>query len=203
MRSAGFAGEVHLVETSPILRERQKEAVPEAHWHEAISDLPTKPLLLVANEFLDALPIRQHIDGIERKVIIAAGGLSFDRDGEIVETSPAREQAVRSVAEHLVKHGGAGIFIDYGHETAGHGDTLQAVRGHKYAAVLAAPGEQDLTSHVDFEGVARAARGAGAAVTAVVTQGEWLIRLGIEARAQALCGAIPNVRRISKPLCIA
>jgi SAM-dependent MidA family methyltransferase len=192
MRSAGFAGEVHLVETSPILRERQKEAVPEAHWHEAVSDLPTKPLLLVANEFLDALPIRQHIDGIEREVIIAAGGLAFDRDGEIVETSPAREQAVRSVAEHLVKHGGAGIFIDYGHQTAGRGDTLQAVRSHRFAPVLADPGEQDLTSHVDFAAVVGAACEAGAAVSPLVAQCDWLRRLGIQARAAALLRRNPE-----------
>jgi NADH dehydrogenase [ubiquinone] 1 alpha subcomplex assembly factor 7 len=109
-----------------------------------------------------------------------------------VETSPVRDGAVTSVASSLVTNGGAAIVIDYGHERSAPGDTLQAVRGHKHAAVLAAPGEQDLTSHVDFEAVARAARGAGAAVTAVVTQSEWLIRLGIEARAQALARANPE-----------
>jgi len=179
MQTAGFRGGVHFVESSPVLREMQAEAVPSAHCHETADDLPPKPLLLVANEFFDALSIRQHVGGVERRVVVAAGGLSFDRDGEIVETSPAREDAVKSIATHLVANGGAAIVIDYGHEHSAPGDTLQAVRGHKYAAVLAAPGEQDLTSHVDFEAVARAARGAGAAVTAVVTQGEWLIRLSI------------------------
>jgi SAM-dependent MidA family methyltransferase len=192
MRSAGFRGEVHLVETSPALREMQKQAAPDAHWHESIDDLPAKPLLLVANEFLDALPIRQHVSGIERRIVVAAGGLAFDRDGEIVETSPAREDAVRSIATCLAAKGGAALFIDYGHDRSAPGDTLQAVRGHRFAPVLADPGEQDLTSHVDFEAVARPAIDAGASVTPLVPQGKWLIRLGIEARAQVLSRANPD-----------
>ena len=192
MRAAGFAGEVHLVETSPVLRDAQRQAVPDAQWHESIGDLPAKPLLLVANEFLDALPIRQHVAGIERRVLVAAGGLAFDRDGEIVETSPAREEAVAAIATCLAARGGAALFIDYGHERSAAGDTLQAVRGHGYAPVLADPGEQDLTSHVDFEVIANAARNAGAEVTSLVPQREWLIRLGIEARAEALCRANPE-----------
>jgi len=192
MRSAGFAGAVHLVETSPILREAQKEAVPGAQWHESIDDLPGRPLLLVANEFLDALPINQFVNGTERRITVAAGGLAFDRDGETVELSPAREQAVRAVANHLVKHGGAALFIDYGHLRSGRGDTLQAVRGHRFAPVLADPGEQDLTSHVDFEVVERTALEAGAAVTPLTNQGEWLKRLGIDARAAALSRSNPE-----------
>ena len=192
MRAAGFSGEVHFVETSPIMRKMQKELVPEARWHESIDDLPARPLLLVANEFLDALPIRQHVGEIERRVTVAAGGLAFDRDGEIVETSPARDEAISSIATCLAAMGGAALFIDYGHARSGPGDTLQAVRGHVYAALLADPGEQDLTSHVDFEAAGAAARDAGAAVTLLITQGEWLIRLGIEARAQALSRANPE-----------
>jgi SAM-dependent MidA family methyltransferase len=192
MQAAGFCREAHLVETSSVLRDKQAEAVPDAMWHDGIDDLPARPLLLVANEFLDALPVRQHVDGVERRVTIAAGGLAFDRDGEIVETSPAREEAVASIAICLAAKGGAAIFIDYGHERSGPGDTLQAVRGHGFAPVLSAPGEQDLTAHVDFEAVANAALDAGAAVTRVVTQGEWLIRLGIEARAQFLVRANPD-----------
>src|SRR4051812_11907863 len=133
MRQAGFGGEVHFVETSPVLREAQQRAVPEADLHESIGDLPAKPMLLVANEFLDALPIRQHVNGVERRVTIAAGGLAFDCDGEIVELSPAREQAVQAVAERLVSNGGVALFIDYGHERSGRGDTLQAMRNHRFA----------------------------------------------------------------------
>jgi SAM-dependent MidA family methyltransferase len=192
LRSAGFSGEVHLVETSPVLREAQRQAVPGGHWHESIGDLPARPLLLVANEFLDALPVRQHVAGIERKVLVAAGGLAFDRDGEIVEDSPEREAATAAIATCLAAKGGAALFIDYGHAESAPGDTLQAVRGHRFAPVLADPGEQDLTAHVDFEAVAEAAEASGAWATAVVPQGEWLIRLGIEARAQALSRANPE-----------
>ncbi|MGZ2412013.1 NADH dehydrogenase [ubiquinone] 1 alpha subcomplex assembly factor 7 [Sphingomonas sp. F9_3S_D5_B_2] len=192
MRSAGFVGEVHLVETSPLLREAQKRAVPNAQWHEEIHELPERPLLLVANEFLDALPIRQMVGGIERRVQLAAGGLAFDRDGEIIETSPARHDAVRSISTRLVKHGGAALFIDYGHERSAPGDTLQAVSRHRFASVLERPGEQDLTSHVNFEAVAAVAREAGAAVSRPVAQGEWLETLGIESRAQALSRANPE-----------
>jgi SAM-dependent MidA family methyltransferase len=192
MRSAGFAGEVHLVETSPVLRSKQKDALPDAHWHDSVDDLPARPLLLVANEFFDALPIRQHVGAIERRVTVAGGGLAFDRDGEIVETSPASELAVTTIATCLAASGGAAIIVDYGHERSAPGETLQAVRGHGFAPVLASPGEQDLTAHVDFEMIGNAARAAGAAVTRVMPQGEWLIRLGIEARAQALMRGNPE-----------
>jgi len=195
LRSAGFDGEPHFVETSPVLRQAQEEAVPDAHWHEAVAELPAKPLLLVANEFLDALPVRQFVGDLERRVMIAAGGLAFDRDGEIVEDSPAREEAVASIAICLAEKGGAALFIDYGHERGGSGDTLQSVRAHAFTPVLANPGDQDLTAHVDFEAVRRVAEDAGAAVTPVITQGEWLIRLGIEARAQALSRANPERAR--------
>jgi SAM-dependent MidA family methyltransferase len=192
MSSVGFDPPVHFVETSPVLRAAQGDAVPRASWHDDLSTLPEVPLLLVANEFLDALPIRQFVDGVERRVLTAAGGLAFDRDGEIVEDSPARDAAVRAIAERLVSHGGAAIIIDYGHERSSPGDTLQAVRGHKYAPVLDRPGEHDLTAHVDFEAVAKAASSAGASVTPLVAQGEWLERLGIAARAAALVRAHPE-----------
>ncbi|MFL6722038.1 MAG: class I SAM-dependent methyltransferase [Sphingomonas sp.] len=192
MRAAGFAGEVHFVETSPTLRAMQRAAVPDAQLHHRIDELPARPLLLVANEFLDALPVRQHVGAMERQVIVAGGGLAFDRDGEIVESSPARIAAVTTIAICLAAKGGAAIIIDYGHERSAAGDTLQALRSHRFAPVLAEPGEQDLTAHVDFEALAAAARDAGAAATPVVAQGEWLIRLGIEARAQALARANPE-----------
>ena len=100
--------------------------------------------------------------------------------------------AVAAIAVCLAQKGGVALFIDYGHERSAPGDTLQAVRGHGFSPVLANPGEQDLTAHVDFEAVARAAIDAGAAVTRVVTQGDWLIGLGIEARAQSLQRANPE-----------
>ena len=207
MRASGFGGEVHFVETSPVLRDAQKRGMPDAQWHDAIDALPAKPLLLVANEFLDALPVRQHVAGVERHVESIGGHLAFDRDGEIVETSPARDEAVAAIAIGIAAKGGVALIIDYGHDRSAAGDTLQAVRGHRYASVLDHPGEQDLTAHVDFEAVASAAREAGAAVTALVNQGEWLLRLGIEARAQSLSRANPErardleaaVRRLTTP----
>jgi SAM-dependent MidA family methyltransferase len=192
LRAAGFSGGVHLVETSPVLREIQSRSVPDAHWHESIDEMPAKPLLLIANEFLDALPVRQFVGSEERRVVVAAGGLAFDRDGEIVETSPVRDEAVTAIATCVASMGGVALFVDYGHEQSASGDTLQAVRGHAYAAVLASPGEQDVTAHVDFQAVTEAARSAGAVTTPIVSQREWLNRLGIGARAAALADSNPE-----------
>ncbi len=192
VRSAGLDPPVHFVETSPVLRKAQAEAVPGATWHEDLSSVPNAPMLLVANEFLDALPVRQFVAGIERKVTADAGGLAFDRDGEVVETSPARDQVVADVASRLATHGGVALIIDYGHPKSAPGDTLQAVRGQCFAPVLDKPGEQDLTAHVDFETVALAAREAGAGATGLATQGAWLERLGIPARSLALGKAHPE-----------
>ena len=205
LRSAGFAGGARFVETSPVLRALQAERVPNAHWHDAVEDLPAAPLLLVANEFFDALPIRQFVGGIERRVEVIGNGLAFDRDGEIVEQSPAREQVVSAIATCLVQRGGVALVIDYGHERSAPGDTLQAVRGHRYVLTLIDAGEQDLTSHVDFEALGRAASEAGAKVTPVVTQSDWLNRLGIGARAASLATAnperIPELEKAVDRLC--
>jgi NADH dehydrogenase [ubiquinone] 1 alpha subcomplex assembly factor 7 len=192
LRPAGFSGEMHFVETSPVLRDAQALTIPGARWHDLIDDLPEKPLLVVANEFLDALPVRQFVDGVERNVTLAKGRLAFDRDGEIVETSPAREAAVTTLARRLVEHGGVALIADYGHARSAPGETLQAVRSHGFAPVLDKPGEQDLTAHVDFEAVARSAEAAGASVTEPIAQGEWLRRVGIETRAEALSRANPE-----------
>jgi SAM-dependent MidA family methyltransferase len=192
LRQSGFAGDVHLIETSPVLQEVQRETIGDALWHETIDGLPPTPSLIVANEFLDALPIRQHVGGLERRVGFVGGHLAFDRDGEIVETSPARAEAVEALAKHVVGHGGAALLIDYGHAASAPGDTLQAVRDHRHAPVLEAAGEQDLTAHVDFEAVARSAKDAGASVTELTSQGRWLRALGIEARAGALSQSNPR-----------
>lgn len=193
LRSAGLDSPVYFVETSPVLRDAQRAAVPGASHVSSIGELPgDRPLLVVANEFLDALPIRQTVDGVERHVLLTPAGLAFDRDGEIMETSPARDQAVAALSEGLVALGGVALIIDYGHERSGAGDTLQAVVAHRFASVLDRPGEHDLTSHVDFQRVAEIAREAGAFVAGPVEQGQWLERLGIQARARVLANAAPD-----------
>ena len=189
---AAFQGEVHFVETSPALRAEQATRHPNAVWHDSIDDLPDAPLLLVANEFLDALPIRQFVDGIERRIEVIGGHFAFGRDGTIIEDSPARIAATSAIASRLTRHGGLALIIDYGHASTAPGDTLQAVHGHQFAHVLERPGEQDLTSHVDFQAVAGAATKAGALTTPLAEQGEWLERLGIGARAAALIDAHPE-----------
>jgi SAM-dependent MidA family methyltransferase len=192
LRRAGFEGEVHLVETSPALREAQSKLVPEAMFHDSIEILPAVPLLLAANEFFDALPIRQFVDGRERHVIVAAGSLAFDRDGAVVEKSPARDDAAQRLGKHLAAHGGAAIVIDYGYAGSEQGDTLQAVRRHRFSYVLDHPGEQDLTAHVDFAALAEAAQRGGALPSRIASQGSWLETLGIGARAMALAAKNPQ-----------
>jgi NADH dehydrogenase [ubiquinone] 1 alpha subcomplex assembly factor 7 len=192
LRAAGFVGEVHFVEASPVLRRAQKDLVPGAKWHDSIGALPRRPLLLVANEFLDALPIRQFAEGVERCVTVIGDELAFNRFGDVVEDSPVRTAIVREAAARLVANGGVALIIDYGHAKSAAGDTLQAVHAHRFAPVLADPGEQDLTAHVDFEALVRSATDAGAVVTRLTPQGEWLVRLGIAARAEALTRANPD-----------
>jgi SAM-dependent MidA family methyltransferase len=192
LRKAGFAGGVHLVETSPTLREEQAKRVSDARWHDSIGELPPVPILLVANEFFDALAVRQWVGEKERCVGLKDEGLFFTIDGPIREDSPAREQAAQFIARHLHAHGGCALIIDYGHARSSEGDTLQAVRGHAFADVLNDPGEQDLTAHVDFEALAKAAALEGVVATVVVPQGDWLERLGIGARASALASAHPE-----------
>jgi len=192
LRVIGPRTEVHLIETSPTLREAQRARLPNATFHDRIEQLPARPTLLVANEFFDALPIRQWVGDEQRLVVLQGDSLAFTANGLIVEDSPAREAAVLALATHLVRSGGAALLIDYGHAASAPGDTLQAVRDHRFADVLADPGEQDLTAHVDFQALAAAARAAGAAVTALATQGDWLRRLGIQQRADALIGHHPD-----------
>lgn len=191
MRAGGFAGEVHVVETSAVLRSAIAGRVPGAVFHDDIASLPHRPLLLVANEFFDALPIEQLVDGVPRGVTIAGEALRFTRAGEIREISPVRDAAVGALAHHLANHGGAALIIDYGYRDAVPGDSLQAVRGHAFADPLANPGEQDLTAHVDFGAISRVSTEAGAAVTPIVVQATWLERLGIAARAMALAAKNP------------
>lgn len=214
MARAGLTPPVHFVENSPTLREAQKERVPAAEWSlDLLGIAEDRPLLVVANEFFDALPIRQLMktgEGwVERLVacqdtlfLPIAGTRSFDqvipaalRDappGSIIETSPASVAILRSLAARLMAQGGAAILIDYGYSGPAIGDTLQAVRGHDYANPFETPGEADLTAHVDFGTLAEAARAEGLTVHGPVTQGAFLKALGIDARAQSLARAQPD-----------
>ena len=202
------AVEVHLVEVSPALRARQAEALGDADptWHDTADGLPDAPLFALANEFFDALPVRQFVrrgDGWAERRIGAEGDrlvmglappvrlaaleprIADTAEGDVVETMPALAAHVRPLADRIARHGGAAIVVDYG-DRRSLGDTFQAVADHAFADPLAAPGEADLTAHVAFDDVAAAARDAGAAATGPVPQGVLLERLGITARAQAL-----------------
>ena len=210
-RAAGL----HLVETSRRLRELQAArlgGVP-VEWHDSLATLPEEaPLLLVANELLDALPVRQFERGLagwrERLVTLTPGGrLAFATAagrspfhamlmqrhagaplGAIVELSPAREAVAAAIARRLAAGGGMALLIDYGSARLD-GPTLQAVRGHATADPLEAPGEADVSSHVDFGSLAGAAVACGAVAWGPLGQGELLLRLGAEARiARLACG---------------
>jgi SAM-dependent MidA family methyltransferase len=189
LRGAGFAGEIHLVETSPALRTRQAAVLPGATFHDRIEDLPPQPLLLVANEFFDALPVEQWIGAEQRRVTYDGTRFAFTADGPIRETSAARTVAAAALAAHLARHGGCALIVDYGYTQGETGDTLQAVRGHAFADPLEAPGEADLTAHVDFAALADA--GGACTVSRPVTQGSWLETLGIGPRASALAARNP------------
>jgi NADH dehydrogenase [ubiquinone] 1 alpha subcomplex assembly factor 7 len=193
MAKAGLRPEVHFVETSPVLRDAQRERHPNAAWHHSLATIPPGgPLLLVANEFFDALPIRQRIGDVERCVTFEGERFAFTAEGEIREESPEREAVIWEIAAQLSARGGVALVVDYGHARSETGDTLQAVRGHRFADVLANPGEQDLTSHVDFEAQSLATEGTGAAIDGPVEQGTWLEALGIGQRAAALAKASPE-----------
>jgi len=191
MKGAGLAPDVHLVETSPVLRRAQKARVPDARWHADTSTLPEHgPLLIVANEFFDALPVRQlDAAGRELKVVLKSG--RFARTGEVeTETSPAALAIAADLSRRLVAEGGAALIVDYGHERPGRGDTLQAVYRHAYADPFEAPGERDLTAHVDFSALAEVAQ--GVRVSGPVAQGDWLDAMGLPLRAAALAKAAPD-----------
>jgi len=202
---------LHLVERSPALRRAQRATLADAAplWHDDLAELPEGPLILIANEFLDALPVRQLVrmaDGWhERRVgLDAEGALTLTLDpmlaaapdnappGSVRELRPAAAALAERLAARLRAQSGFALFIDYGYAESAFGDTLQALRAHRPHAVLAAPGEADLTAHVDFAAFAAAARRAGARVWGPLPQGALLARLGLAERAAALiAGADP------------
>ncbi|WP_041392253.1 class I SAM-dependent methyltransferase [Sphingobium sp. SYK-6] len=209
MKGAGLAPPVHFVETSPVLRRRQAEAVPAALSHETIDSLPAdRPLVVVANEFFDALPIRQFERmprGWRERMVAGTRFTTGDQDraddipapladapiGAIVERCPAGEAIMASLAGRIARQGGALLAIDYGYEGPATGDTLQAMSAHRYADPLEAPGSRDLTAHVDFAMLAAVGRAQGLRPSPCIGQGAFLTHLGIQARASALKRANP------------
>ena len=190
MRGTGLAPPVELVETSPVLRAAQAERL-SARWHDDLSSVPESgPLLVVANEFFDALPVRQ-FEG-ERELLVSHDG-RFVRDGAVeTETSPAALAIVGDLARRISAQGGAALIVDYGHDRPGTGDTLQAVSNHDYADPFEAPGERDLTAHVDFHALASAARAEGVRICGPAPQGAWLNAVGIKLRVASLAKAVPE-----------
>ncbi len=203
------AARLHLVETSPALRACQRDRLAgfRVSWHDRIADLPPGPLFLVANEFFDALPIRQFVrqssGWAERRVGLRDGALTLGLvpgadagpgrlrggEGDLVEVCPALPAIAAEIAGRIAGQGGAALIVDYG-GWDGTGDTLQAVRAHRPVDPFAEPGAADLTAHVDFAALARAFRGAGATVTGMTAQGVFLQRLGIDLRAERLAQAL-------------
>jgi SAM-dependent MidA family methyltransferase len=208
---------LHLIEISPALQKVQQRrleplGVPTL-WHSTLDDVPPGPTLIVANEFIDALPVHQAVkqaDGWHERVVtigpdgaLALGvardplphfestlprGLRLSPEGSIYEW---RADPVALEIGRRVRENGAALIIDYGHAWYGLGETLQAVSGHAYADPLRAPGQVDLTAHVDFEALAQSAESMGGRAHGPVTQRDWLRQLGIEQRAATLKARVP------------
>ena len=221
------AARLHLVEASPALRARQRVTLGEhpVVWAEGVADLPDGPLFLLANEFFDALPIRQFrrsgagwretVVGLEGDALRlglsapAAFGILDHRladtaEGEIVEICPAAGPIMARIGGQIAQSGGLALIVDYGGWTS-RGDTFQALKDHRFADPLAEPGQADLTAHVDFAALAQAAR---PAACAHATQGALLTRLGILQRAEALAARMTGealilhraaTRRLTEP----
>jgi SAM-dependent MidA family methyltransferase len=198
---------LHLVETSPVLRERQREVLagagPAISWHAGLDEIPSGAALVIANEFLDALPVRQFVaterGWCERLVGLADDALTFGlrpepepslepprRIGDVLEVPAAAVDVTRALSGRILREGGAALFLDYGYWGPAFGDSLQAVKNHAFAHPLAEPGEADLTTHVDFHRIAEAAAAKGARIHGAETQRDFLAALGIEQRAAAL-----------------
>jgi SAM-dependent MidA family methyltransferase len=207
------AARLGLVETSPRLRARQAATLAgaplKATWYDRVEDVPEGPLFVVANEFFDALPVRQfekaggawheRVVGLDETGALAFGlgpttlpaesqpGFMVDaEEGAIIEVSPASVAVMRHLAGRIARDGGVVLAIDYGYEGPAFGDTFQAIRSHTHVDPLGRPGEADLTAHVDFTALARAARGEGATTAGPIEQGDFLLALGITERAGRL-----------------
>ena len=210
----GFEPQVHFIEGSTALKDVQLANVPNARWHNDLSTVPqTGPVLIVGNEFLDALPVRQLVRTAEgwREVMIGVEGEKFVQlagqkpmdsavpadtrdapEGTVIETCPGAAAIAYEIAGRLADQGGTALLIDYGHTEPRYGSTVQAVRAHRKVDWLASPGEADLTAHVDFASLAQIAQSRGCKWLGTVMQGHWLRQLGIEMRAENLAQFAPE-----------
>ncbi len=218
------AAQIHFIESSPVLKEKQRETLgsvgmTNGEWHRDISQIPDGPVICLANEFFDALPVRQFqrvVGGWRERMVDlneTKNGLRFmlsehaakphfipdavqgAPDGSLVETAPTGMRMMHTLAERLVKSGGAALIVDYGHAVTSVGETLQAVQDHTFAEVLADPGEQDLTAHVDFQALAEVANRTGATCTTIMEQGTFLNSLGLPVRARQLAAAADSIEQ--------
>ena len=212
---------VHMVDVSPRLAVLQKEKLAASgfaiEWHKDIASLPKIPLGIIANELFDAIPVRPLIKhdgnwyehtlsrGQGDTLRLTAQPVNFDLstlpeghqaqpNGTVYEFAPARQAFMATLADALAEHGGFGLFIDYGHAHSGFGDTVQAMKDHAFSNPLENLGEADLTSHVDFSSLGAIARNSGLNVPPVQTQGEFLLKLGIESRLKRLLASRPDQR---------
>ncbi len=214
MAKMGLTPTIHCVETSPVLRGLQSERLPDAVYHDDVTSLPNDgPILIVANEFFDALPIQQIIRGPEHwhqrlvacqdTLFLPIKGKPVPDDivpkplcdaaiGSIIETSPTSIAIARALAKRVVAQGGVALIIDYGFEGPAVGETLQALQAHGHVNPFDQPGEQDLTAHVDFSALSAIAALADAHVHGPVAQGHFLEMLGIGTRAIALIKSQPS-----------
>ena len=192
---------VHLVETSPVLRLAQRQVLGgNVIWHDQMEAVPAGPMIVVANEFFDAIPIRQfekragrwheRVMGLEDGKLVM-GQIEGDpgsqgRDGDIIEFAPARTAIARHIGERLRYSPGAALVIDYGHLSTAPGDTLQAMRQHGFVSIADRPGESDLTSHVDFEALGNALSQGGALAMPPITQRAFLLAMGLQQRNEML-----------------
>ena len=198
---------VHLVEISPALEQRQRQALAgtdlHVEWHRSLDEVPDGPTIILANEFFDSLPVQQAVmcaDGWHERVVKVDGnGFAFGHARDPIplfeQMLPPGERAAQIALElgrRVVRTKGAALVIDYGHLTSATGDTLQAVGAHDFADPLAAPGQVDLTAHVDFQALAQAAESMGARAHGPLEQSVFLRRLGIGSRAEALKVAAPH-----------
>lgn len=209
--------DVHLVEASDKLADRQSEALASCgrpvSWHRTLDGVPAGPAIFIANEFFDALPVRHYVktpEGWREKLIglDGDGRLAFGlgdeiepflkadaEDGAVLEINAAAQRVMSQIAGRIVEQNGALLAVDYGYLHTGFGETLQAIKAHRFVDPLAEPGQADLTTHVDFSALSRAARAVHAEAHGPVPQGRFLIDIGIIERAEALAGRATEDQR--------